>query len=149
MTSRVAGVLQRTQGSAVSHFGAIWTRDTFRINTLLIKYRTARAGSGAPHAQCCQVLGFPMEFGYFNTVVGGCFSFQKRVFYPPERDFYQGTPSKCDWASELVLSSNWAGFCWQNLATLLTRAGLICSENGHCTSDTKHTGLLRAILLIR
>ncbi len=116
MTSRVAGVLQRTQGSAVSHFGAIWTRDTFRINTLLIKYRTARAGSGAPHAQCCQVLGFPMEFGYFNTVVGGCFSFQKRVFYSPERDFYQGTPSKCDWASELVLSSNWAGFVgktWQ------------------------------------
>ncbi len=35
---------------AVSHFGAIWTRDTFRINKLLIKYRTARAGSGAPHA---------------------------------------------------------------------------------------------------
>ncbi len=50
MTSRVAGVLQRTQGSAVSHFGAIWTRDTFRINKLLIKYRTARAGSGALHA---------------------------------------------------------------------------------------------------
>ncbi len=49
-TSRVAGVLQRTQGSAVSHFGAIWTRDTFRINKLLIKYRTAQAGSGAPHA---------------------------------------------------------------------------------------------------
>ncbi len=35
---------------AVSHFGAIWTRDTFRINKLLIKYRTARAGSGASHA---------------------------------------------------------------------------------------------------
>ncbi len=35
---------------AVSHFGAIWTRDTFRSNTLLIKYRTARAGSGALHA---------------------------------------------------------------------------------------------------
>ncbi len=31
----------------------------------------------------------------------------------------------------------------------LTRAGLICSENGHCTSNTKHTGLLRAILLIK
>ncbi len=35
---------------AVSHFGAIGTRDTFRINKLLINYRTARAGSGAPHA---------------------------------------------------------------------------------------------------
>ncbi len=35
---------------AVSHFGAIWTRDTFRIKKLLINYRTARAGSGAPHA---------------------------------------------------------------------------------------------------
>ncbi len=34
MTSRVAGVLLRTQGSAVSHFGAIWTHDTFRINKL-------------------------------------------------------------------------------------------------------------------
>ncbi len=63
--------------SAVSHFGAIWTRDMFKINELLIKYRTARAGSGAPH----------------------------RAY--------------------------------------------MCSENGHCTSDTKHTALLRAILLIR
>ncbi len=35
---------------AVSHFGAIWTRATFRINKLLINYRTARAGSGTPHA---------------------------------------------------------------------------------------------------
>ncbi len=35
---------------AVSHFGAIWARVMFRINTLLINYRTARAGSSAPHA---------------------------------------------------------------------------------------------------
>ncbi len=40
-TSHVAGVLLRTQGSAVSHFGAIWTRYRFRINKLLINYRTA------------------------------------------------------------------------------------------------------------
>ncbi len=45
-TSRVAGVLLRTKRSAVSHFGAIMTRDTFRINKLVINYRTARAGSG-------------------------------------------------------------------------------------------------------
>ncbi len=50
MTSCVADVLLWTQGSAVSHFGAIWTRDMFRINKLLINYRTARAGSGALHA---------------------------------------------------------------------------------------------------
>ncbi len=41
---------------AVSHFGAIWTRDTFRINKLLVKYRTARAGSGAPHADRAYML---------------------------------------------------------------------------------------------
>ncbi len=52
----------------MSHYGAIWTRNTFRINTFLINYRTAQAVSGAPHP----------------------------------------------------------------------RAGLKCSENGHCTSDTKH-----------
>ncbi len=33
------GVLLRTQGSAVSHFGAIWTRDMFRMNNILINYR--------------------------------------------------------------------------------------------------------------
>ncbi len=33
-TSRVTGVLLQTQGSAVLHFGAIWTRDMFRINKL-------------------------------------------------------------------------------------------------------------------
>ncbi len=43
-TSRV---VLRTKRSAVSHFGAIWTRDTFRINKLVVNYRTARAGSGA------------------------------------------------------------------------------------------------------
>ncbi len=49
-TSRVAGLLLRTQGSAVLHFAAIWTCDTFRMNQLLINYRTVRARSGAPHA---------------------------------------------------------------------------------------------------
>ncbi len=48
-TSRMVGVLLQTQGSAVSQFGAIWTRDMFGINKLLINYRTARARSGAPH----------------------------------------------------------------------------------------------------
>ncbi len=33
-TSHVAGVLLWTQGSTVSHYGAIWTRDTIRINKL-------------------------------------------------------------------------------------------------------------------
>ncbi len=41
---------------AVSHFGAIWTRDTFRINKLLINYRTAWAGSGVPHADRAYML---------------------------------------------------------------------------------------------
>ncbi len=41
-------MLLRT-GCAVLNFGAIWTRDMFRMNTLLINYRTARAGSGATH----------------------------------------------------------------------------------------------------
>ncbi len=111
-TSRVAGVLLRTQGSAVSHFGAIWTRDTFRINTLLIKYRTACAGRGAPHAQCCQVLGFPAELGYFNTVAAGCFSFQKRVFYPPERDFYRGIQIYDSLRKKL---SSWRRAVWAEL----------------------------------
>ncbi len=35
-TSHVAGVLLRTQGSAVSHFGTKWTCYTFRINKLLM-----------------------------------------------------------------------------------------------------------------
>ncbi len=50
--SHMAGVFLWTQGSAVLHFAAIWTRDTFRINKLLIN-RTARAGSGVP--QACRV----------------------------------------------------------------------------------------------
>ncbi len=50
LTSRLAGVLLRTQGCALSHFGAIWKRDMFRINKLLINYTTAQAGSSAPHA---------------------------------------------------------------------------------------------------
>ncbi len=48
--NRSSSVFLRTQGSAVSHYGAIWTRNTFRINTLLINYRTARAVRGALHA---------------------------------------------------------------------------------------------------
>ncbi len=37
------GVLLQTQGSTVSRFGAVWTNvlNTFRMNTLLINYRTA------------------------------------------------------------------------------------------------------------
>ncbi len=34
-------------------------------------------------------------------------------------------------------------------AARLTWAEFTRSENGHCTSDTEHTGLLRAKLLIR
>ncbi len=56
MTSRVAGVLLRTQGSAVLHFGAIWTRDTFIINKLLINYRTAGARSSVLHAGMAYML---------------------------------------------------------------------------------------------
>ncbi len=41
-TSHIAGVLLRTQGSAVSQFGAIWTRDTFRVNKLLINVHVAQ-----------------------------------------------------------------------------------------------------------
>ncbi len=35
----------------------------------------------------------------WNANFTGGTSPKKRVFYPPERDFYQGTPSKRDWAS--------------------------------------------------
>ncbi len=90
--------------------------------------RLLNAASGASVAcvcaECCHVLGFPAELGYFNTVAAGCFSCPKGlsdpnnvIFSPWNANFTREPPSKCDWAGfGLVLSSNWAGFVaktWQ------------------------------------
>ncbi len=88
--------------------------------------------------QCCQVRGFAVELGYFNTVTIGCFSCpwveatpitwyiapamwilpweprQKTCTLPPRMQFLPRDLSKN--AIGLVLSSNWAGFVvktWQ------------------------------------
>ncbi len=71
-------------------------------------------------AECCQVRGFPVELGYFNTVAAGCFSCPRVEATPitwylaPGMWTLPGNPPRN--AIGLVLSSNWAGFIaktWQ------------------------------------
>ncbi len=97
------------------------------LNFVCCRRRLNNAASGAwgsdvacVCAECCQVRGFPVELGYFNTVAAGCFSCprveatQITWYLAPGMRTLPGNPPRN--AIGLVLSSNWAGFIaktWQ------------------------------------
>ncbi len=122
-------------------FSLIKAGISVRLSVCLHLYYVENRSSNRLHVWrvcCCDAVSCNMDTFRINKLLINCRT---------ERAG-SGAPHRAYMKAETIQNSHYHLVLWQ-LVCFMVRAGLICSENGHCTSDTKHTGLLRAILLIR